>query len=567
MRSAILAAAAIGVVALAGAVVFVVTRDASAPSPTTAVMGGTPAGGLAGAPKGGVAADAAAQAMLADAERLLNRGDTPAAKDLYGKARAQYRRQGNAAGEAAAVFGLGKLEHVNGQSDPARVAFSEALTLFRQANDAANQARVLVALGDLEKDTFHGAKAAQHYRASRTLWAVAPDPKSDAHVMLNLDRAPDMPAGEQRARSVIDQADKIFHNIGDKEGEGDVAMALGMLELRLGKQGPAQASFRWARDYYAESGANAKELGALIRIVSAEIWQGYNIAAGEHLREASGLAQGTPISAARVRVQRGDLERLQGRLDAARDEFAAAIPVLAAAGDGEEMGVLLRLGRVQLTLGALDDARQAFESARAAAAARGEGRMEATAVTELGSLLVRSGDAEAARSLLAPAADRMRAMGDAGGEGRALLEVGIAALALRDARGAANAFAASAQRMADARLPFGQLLAQVGLGEAERAAGTLSAGRLAAVVELRRVLTEPVAEAARVLGLPPVETLYYVDGRELPEDGNTPDPVQVRAAQAIRAANLVRYPDAGLEARALLRDTDKRLAALARPAN
>ena len=144
------------------------------------------------------------QPLLAEAERLLNRGDTPAAKSTYIRAREQAKRQNSVAAEAAVAFGLGRLEHSNGQSDAARAAFNEALALYRQMNDAVAEVRVLVAFGDLEKDTFRGAQAKQYYRAAREQWAVVPEPKNDPHVVLNMDRAPLMLAGEARARTEKD---------------------------------------------------------------------------------------------------------------------------------------------------------------------------------------------------------------------------------------------------------------------------------------------------------------------------------------------------------------------------
>ncbi len=553
------------VVVALGAVFFLTRGEQRAPVTATTERA-VPALPASGAAKGGVAADLAAQKMLADADGLLNRGDTPAAKDLYNKARAQYRRAGNAAGEAAAVFAIGKLEHVNGQSDPARAAFGEALNLYRQGNDAAGQARVLVALGDLEKDTFHGVQAAAHYRAARVQWALVPDPKSDIHVMLNLDRAQAMPAGEQRARAVLEQADKIFHNIDDKVGMGDVAMALGMIETALGNQGPAEAAFRWARDYFAQGGAPDKELDALVRVAAAEIVQGYNIAAGDHLREADTLSRGRALAEARVAIAWGDLERLQGRVADAAERYGAAAPVLVAAAVADGPAALLRLGEVQAFLGADDEAIRALQSARDAASAQGDGKTLARALGELGRALVKRGDSDG-EAVLVDAVARARQAADPAGEGRALLALGDLALKRNDAGAAATAFADAHAALVRAGLPFGQLLGEIGRGQAARVAGddAATASALAAATRQRAVLTEPVADAGRLLGLPPVASLYYVVGGETQEDGNPPDPAIVRAAQQTRAANLARFPDALAEARRLVRDTNETLAALMQP--
>ncbi len=494
--------------------------------------------------------------MLADAERLLNRGDTPAAKDLYGKARAQYRRQGNAAGEAAAVFGLGKLEHVNGQSDPARVAFSEALTLFRQANDAANQARVLVALGDLEKDTFHGVKAAEHYRAARTLWAAASDPKSDAHVLLNLDGTPSMPAGEQRARAVLEQADKIFHNIDDDAGEADTAFLLGMLEWNLGRVMQARPNFHWARDQYAALSLTTKELDALVQIAMADIDLGYNIDARDHIASADGLAAGDAVAAARVALVRGDLERMQGKLDLAREQYVRAATGFA--GTPAEAEARLKLGQVQAALGDTAGARAALDAAVARFRAQGAARGEAAASLGLGTL-------SADKAHMTAAAEKSREAKDPGGEGRAQLALGALALQQNDAAAANGAFTAAGERFAVAKSPFGQVLAALGRGDAARAAANSTAA-IAAYREattLRQSITEPLGEASRALGLAPVDSLVYVAMGEEMGDETPPDPAIVKAAVATRAANAAAYPAFSPEGRTLLAETEMRLAAAA----
>ena len=81
--------------------------------------------------------------------------------------------------------------------------------------------------------------------------------------------------------------------------------------------------------------------------------------------------------------------------------------------------------------------------------------------------------------------------------------------------------------------------------------------------ELRAGLASPVAEASRLLGLPPVGQVQYIALGEETYDENPPDPAIVRAAQATRAANLAAFPEANAEARTLLKDTDERLAAVA----
>lgn len=543
--------AAVVAVVLGAVAVFVGPRDVAAPA-----LDRAPAQ-AAGSPKASTRPDNTAP-MLVEAERLLNRGDTPAAKDLYTRARAQYRRDNNAAGEAAAAFGLGKLEHFNGQSEAARAAFTEALGLFARAGDAGGQARVEVAYGDLEKDTFRGAQAVQRYRAARALWAAAPEPRSDPHVLLNLDRAAQMPAGEARARAVIEQADKIFHNIGDVEGEGDVAMTLGALEMNLGNPGPAHAAFQAASARYAEAGLAAKGFDAVLRAAGAQIDQGFNIDAAAQLASASAsaLARDDTMGMARIALVTGDLERLQGRLPEARDQFARAVALLQPIGHPDEAAAHWRQGQVLAAIGRTESAAEELRAAMAQGEARGRQRIAAAAGLDLGLL---AGRDASARPLLSAALERFRAAGDVLGEARALLALAELADATEaDASRAGDAFAR-------AGVAFGGVLAALARGDAAAAAGRsdIAAVAYGDAEAARASLTSPVAAAGRFLGLAQTQILYFFMSGEEPESGNPPDPAIVAMAAGIRARNLAAFPNMQIEARALLDRTDARLAAAA----
>lgn len=552
MKPAVFGAIGAGAVIAALGAVFVLTDGRSERD------GDNLAGGPAAASPKAAAVTDTITPMLADAERLLNRGDTPTAKDLYVRARALAKRQNNAAGEAAAVFGLGRLEHFNGQSDAARTAFTEALALYTAAGDNAGRARVEVAYGDLEKDTFRGPQAIQHYRAARAAWALVPEPKSDPHVMLSLDRAWAAPSGEARARAVLDQADKIFHNIGDPEGEGDAAMMLGALEMGLGNPGAAEAAFLRARARYGIANLPIREADALLQVAAAEIREGYNIEAGGRLAEAAPLVRNDSVGAARLAARTGDLERLQGRLAEAGAEYARAAAGLAAANHPDEAAAQLALGQVRAALGEVAAARAALTIARAKAAARGHVQVEAEASLSLGLLV--GADSAAALPHLHAALDKFRDAGSALGEARSML-----ALARLEGQAGESALLLAGDVFGRIGVAWGQVLAALARGDAARAAGqrdlVLAAYREAA--SIRDGIRKPLSEAGRYLGLPPVESLYYVAAGEVPQDDNPPDPDIVRAAEATRAANLARFANHHAEARVLVAETDARLKAAA----
>src|SRR5262249_596450 len=158
-----------------------------------------------------------------------------------------------------------------------------------------------------------------------------------------------------------EQAEKIFHNIDDDEGEADAAYLLGQLEWTLGDALRARPNFQWARDQYAALQRVTKEFDALLYMSAADIELGYNIDARAHLAQADGLARGDAASQAHVALVRGDLERMQGKLELARQQYVRA----SMAGLPPESEARLKLGQVQATLGDMAGARASLDAALA----------------------------------------------------------------------------------------------------------------------------------------------------------------------------------------------------------
>jgi tetratricopeptide (TPR) repeat protein len=512
------------------------------------------------APPAPVATDGPAQ--LAEAQRLFNTGNTAAARALYVRLRTQFRAQNDLVGEAAAAFGLATLEHQHGQSDAARTAYAEAIRLFEQRGDLANQARVLVSLGDLEKDTFHPREAGQHYRAGMAIWARAPDPKSDTHTLLSVDRTPLMPAGEIRARAVLEQADKIFHNIDDPEGRGDIAMLVGQLSWNLDSIAAAHTGFETARGHYERAGAAAKQIEATLRVATTETLRGYNIAAKEALYVAESMVGADPVGQARVRWRRGDIERLQGALPTARSEYEAALTALAAVQHAETAEVRLKLGQIAAALGDAAAGRREAEAAVQLYRQRRDARGEAEASLTAGRLAA-AGDAPAATAHLAAAQAKFREARDPLGEARTALALAEAGARAGTPDAGQNATKA-AEQFVKLRLPLGQVLATLTDGDVSRAAGDRdgAANAYRRAANLMTTVSDPIGEAGRVLNLPAVSRLFLEVEGEFPADvGDPVDPAVVRYARVTRAANMAAYPDFLAENKALASATQARLAA------
>ncbi len=503
--------------------------------------------------------DAEAQELMAAAERVLNRGNADAAAEMFARAGAIYRRQGNVLGEAGVFFGLGQMGHVTGQSDDARGHYDEALALYRRAGDLRSEAVVLAARGDLEKDTFNWSEAQQFYAQARGVWAQAREPKSDPHVVLRMADAPQLPEGEEAARAVLQQAALIFEQIGDLEAHGDALSLSGTLNWNLGLAGDAYADHIAAEALYRRAGALAKAAESALWQARSSIRVGYNASAGVALARADELFAGLDdgLATARAELTRGDLERLQGRMVEALAAYAAAARVLRSQGHPETAAAFLNLGQLEAYLGHADAARAAQEEAADLSRAAGLVATEAAASLERGAFA--DGDARAAEALVGAALELFRAVGDARGEGRALLEQATRHAAGGRGDSAREAYRESAARFEAAAVPFGHLLAALGLADLEWAAGnaTVSADAYRAADGILWAITDPVAEANWLLGLPPVGSLFVASATEFHADPfEVPDPLP--PAEAL-AQNLLRFPDHNAEARALVAATLARL--------
>jgi len=566
--------------ALAAAALFLLTLlgglplDRGDPGESSAPV----AEGASGSPAGRADDEDKAAALVTQAVEVLNRGNAENAARFFGEARALYRRLGNVRGEADAIFGLGRMEHMTGQSDRARAAYEEALTLYRRAFDLPAEARVLAARGDLEKDTFNWNDATKFYREARELWARAPEPKSTEHVVLRIAEMQGTSGSDAESRALLQQAAAIFETIGDTEARGDVEALTAALNWSVGLAGAAYIGYGLAEELYGRVSAAAKSAESALALARACIHLGYNVAAGEALtRSASFFAQNDDtVGTARAELVRGDIERLQGRLELALGAYAAAAATLPRDSRTEIAHAFLSLGQIEWFLGVSDAAGESFEKSADLYRAAGRAAGEAAARLELGTVAMSSGDLVAAQEMLDAALDLYRVAGDAQGEARALLARGE--LYSTDGRydPARTAFQSSAALFEKSGVPFGQLLAALGLGDVARSESDARAsvfpepaGRSTAVAEAYRAavdimetMEDPVAEANRFLGLPPVGSIIAAPASEIPDDPQDIDLDGILDPEVANAQNLQTYPGQNTEARTLAADALSRVASI-----
>ena len=516
----------------------------------------------------------AAKSLLAEAERLSNRGDDRGAARLHAQALEFYRKQDDVSGQASVRLAMGRLQHYGGQSDAGRIQLTTALDLYRRAGNAAGEARALAARGDLEKDTFNWSVAAQFYRAARAAWERAPAGESDPHVVLRLPEVPQMSDAE--ARTVLQQADAIFAAVADIEAQGNVREFAAELNGTLGRWETARDEYTKAQSLYQQAGATQREAQAALKGARVDLHLGRNVDVALAIDAANQLfgRAGDAAGTAQAQHLRGDLERLQGRLDAARTTYVSAAEALHPMSNAAAADAMVKIGQIEMYLGRSDAARAVLLDA-VALYGNGESRAGAAAARkELGVLASASGELAAAQAAFAHALNLYRELGDVVGEAQVLLHLAALNAARNERQAAQAAYVAAAERFEGAGLTFGRLLATLGRGEAEKVAGNAVASAVAYAesAALWAAMTSPVAEANRMLGLPPVSSLTLKPpdlpsapiGRAADEPERNQDVEDIRrdlmrAYTTATTANLARFPEHNVEALALVRATANRM--------
>jgi len=532
-------------------IIAIITAGGAPPSTQSALVQQTP-----GAP----GEDPGPGLALIDAARqMLNRGENAAATQALNQALDLFGEDNNLAGKGRALLELGRVDHYAGQAAAARDHYARALAVYQEAESLEGQARAFVAMGDLEKDTFQWDAATEFFRQARGLWALVPDPKSDPHVLLKLESVASTPQGLDAALAVLDQASLIFENLGDDDGLGDVSMLRGDLCGVLGDVLGAAANYARAAFLYQEAENQQREATARVRGAGFHVMLGHNAEAQELLDRADSnfSAVSDEVGLTLVLASRGDLARLVGDLPSAASFYAAAASGFEAIGHTGEAASLLKLGQVEAFVGNVDAARAALEAAGILYGDEPGGL--SAAHLALGRLAATVGDPNSGLEYARSAADIAGQAGDALGEGRALVLFADLAVIAGDVGAARKAYDDAEVLFAAANVPMGAVLVVMGRGDLAGDTGeTASVYRQAA--ETLALIEEPVAEANRFIGLPPVSRIDLVSKLGANQDvgGDEPDPAAIAQFAAAREENLAAHPDHNVEGRSFLTEIDAR---------
>jgi tetratricopeptide (TPR) repeat protein len=197
---------------------------------------------------------------------------------------------------------------------------------------------------------------------------------------------------------------KILAELGERWGQAIALGGLAMLEGWRGEHAAAVGHYRRATELTAAFGSTEDEVQFRLFIVR-QLWL-----AGEREAARAELARalpdveriGLPEIQAYAVYTVGDLARLDGRPEAAREAFVRVMQMAASAGVAQQVGAVAAtgLGYLAGAEGDLDAARDWHAQAIAAARFTADAPVLAEAVAGLADLTLREGDPERAAELL-----------------------------------------------------------------------------------------------------------------------------------------------------------------------
>jgi len=335
----------------------------------------------------------AAEREFTVAESLRKKGTSEflrPAKAGAMQAVSRFKALGVAGREAEALYALGRICDVLGETEAARKAFQEARHRFRTVGDRPAEGR---ALNSLAADCFAlglPQEALAYGRDALVLHRAIGDARGEAAALNNLGKWLAARGSSEEALAAFDQALVLWRRLGLKHYEGKTLL-------------------------------NQARVFAMLGAVERAL---------DELDQALPLLAGR--DAAEVLNERGFLRSRTGRTGDAAADLAKALDLFRQTGDrrGEAMA-LSDLGLLRLSLGHKESAMGAFEEVAATFRGMGDHPNEAASLINLGRLRVDGGDLAGAEADFLRALRVLVACGRR--EGEAAAWMGIAQV--RRARG------------------------------------------------------------------------------------------------------------------------------------
>jgi tetratricopeptide (TPR) repeat protein/transcriptional regulator with XRE-family HTH domain len=330
-------------------------------------------------------------------------------------------------------------------------------------------------------------------------------------------------------RALLEAAAAAARQDGDRSGEGQILLLLGLTHMLCDEVAGATATFRQALDLYQELGDCSGQGDALNGIGYAHMLAGHYPAAAACNRQALELVGGqtNPRGRANALNDLGTVHQLTGDYPAAAASIQQALKLFRDIGHRHGEGdALVGLGVVQRLTEDYAAAAATFEQSVALYCDIGERDKHASALDKLGAVCRLTGDYPAAIARHQQALSQFRDLGDRVGQAWAFNNIGL----VQQLTGNYQHAAANHQQALDLHRQRGDRLGQT---EALNSLGELST-RIAASQQAREHHAHALA-LARELGVPLEEARALEGiGRSHLCDGNpAPAAAPLRNALAI----------------------------------
>lgn len=238
-----------------------------------------------------------ASQSLAQAERLWMQGHLSQARRSCLRARMNYHKDRDAAGEAQAVLLLGEMDLAGGDVDAARARFVEARTLLVRGGDSRHQGGVLLALGKVAATVHQHVESRAHFAAAVAHYRGAGDLDGEAEALRGLAEADRALGRDDLALEGLVRARRIARDIGDGLAEAAALRALAVLHAANHHADQAHEALEQAVELYGDYGDHLDQAGAMAEMAALLRGLGDDAGALESLRKA-----------ARLHAEAGDLE-------------------------------------------------------------------------------------------------------------------------------------------------------------------------------------------------------------------------------------------------------------------
>jgi tetratricopeptide (TPR) repeat protein len=268
--------------------------------------------------------------------RYLDTGSHhPEAVTLHTCARRAARDDGDRAGEAHALNGLGSIAWRQGHYPQATEHYDQALALFRQAGDQTGEARMLGNLGIIAWRQGHYPQATEHFQQALALFRRAGDGTGEAGALGNLGILAERQGRYQDAADYYQQVLALFLQASDRTGQARTLINLGIVAERQHRYPEATSYLEQALALCRETGDRTGQAHALANLGIVAERQGRYPEATSHLEQALALRRETGDRAGEAEVLNslGEVSVAVGEPGQARTQYATALDLASQIGD------------------------------------------------------------------------------------------------------------------------------------------------------------------------------------------------------------------------------------------